>query len=66
MKPSRKLANGLLASLALLLMTSAALAADPGLRYPWDSEISDQKAGSILFFNFYTSGQAPVMRRTQA
>ena len=56
MKTSRKLAHALLASLALLLMTSAALAADPGLRYPQDSEVSDQKAGSILFFNFYTSG----------
>jgi hypothetical protein len=56
MKTSRKLAHALLASLALLLMTSAAFAADPGLRYPVDSELSDQKAGSLLFFNFYTSG----------
>jgi hypothetical protein len=49
-------AYALLASIALLLMTSAALAADPGLRFPIDSEVSDQKAGSILFYNFYTSG----------
>jgi len=56
MKTSRKLAHALLASLALLLLTSAALAADPGLVYPRDAELSDQTVGSILFFNFYTSG----------
>ncbi|MFN0085950.1 MAG: hypothetical protein ACKVX9_11240 [Blastocatellia bacterium] len=45
-----------LALAALFLTASAALAADPGLAYPATSEASDQKAGSILFYNVYTSG----------
>jgi hypothetical protein len=37
-------------------MSAAAFAADPGAAYPATSEVSDQKAGSVLFYNFYTSG----------
>jgi hypothetical protein len=37
-------------------MSAAALAADPGSVYPATSEVSDQKAGSVLFYNTYTSG----------
>ena len=56
MRTSRKLTHALLALFALVLMSGAALAADPGLLYPATSEVSDQKAGSILFYNFYSSG----------
>jgi hypothetical protein len=37
-------------------MSAAALAADPGMKYPASSEVSDQKAGSVLVYNYYTSG----------
>ena len=56
MRTSRKLTQTLLALFALSLMASFALAADPGLPYPATSEASDQKAGSVLFYNVYTSG----------
>ncbi|MFN0084737.1 MAG: hypothetical protein ACKVX9_05065 [Blastocatellia bacterium] len=56
MRTSRKLTSAVLALFALVMMSAAALAADPGLLMPQTSEASDQKAGSILFYNFYTSG----------
>ncbi|MEK7830067.1 MAG: hypothetical protein AAB401_03230 [Acidobacteriota bacterium] len=56
MRTSRKFAHTLLAVFSLIVMSSFALAADPGLPYPAASEASDQKAGSILFYNTYTSG----------
>jgi hypothetical protein len=37
------------------MLSTAALAADPGLPFPVTSEASDQKAGSLLFYNAYTS-----------
>ncbi|MCG3162263.1 MAG: hypothetical protein JMDDDDMK_03504 [Acidobacteria bacterium] len=40
---------------ALFLMSVTALAADPGLPFSDDSPVSDQKAGSVLFYNIYTS-----------
>lgn len=55
MRTSRKLTHILTAMMALMVMSVAALAADPGSPYPATSEISDQKAGSILFYNIYTS-----------
>jgi hypothetical protein len=56
MRTSRKLTSALLAVFTLVLMSAVSLAADPGLAYPAASEVSDQKAGSILFYNYYTSG----------
>jgi hypothetical protein len=44
-----------LSLLALVLLTGAALAQDPGVAYPATSEASDQKAGSLLYYNAYTS-----------
>lgn len=45
----------LLALFTLIVMSSFAMAADPGLKYPPTSELSDTKAGSLLFYNIYTS-----------
>jgi len=56
MRTSRKLAHALLALFALVVMSSFALAADPGLPLPASSEVSDQKQGSVLVYNSYTSG----------
>src|SRR5215510_6059649 len=44
-----------LSLLALALLTGAALAQDPGAAFPATSEASDQKAGSLLYYNAYTS-----------
>jgi len=56
MRNSRSFTHTLLALFALALMSSLALAADPGVAYPAASEASDQKAGSVLVYNVYTSG----------
>jgi hypothetical protein len=66
MRTSRLLAHGLVTLAALLVVSTVALAADPGLVYPATSEVSDQKAGSILFFNTYTSSaSAPAQENTR-
>src|SRR5262245_39665849 len=59
MQTSRKLTHTILALLAVAVLSSAALAADPGVPIPATSEASDQKAGSILVYNYYTSAAAP-------
>ncbi len=60
MQTSRKLTHAVMALFALVMMSVAALAADPGVAYPAASEASDQKAGSILVYNFYTSASTPT------
>jgi hypothetical protein len=66
MRTSRKLILGLLAFSTQLVVSSAILAADPGLPYPAAAEVSDQKAGSVLFFNTYTSSaSAPAQENTR-
>jgi hypothetical protein len=58
MKTSLRYTHALMAMFALLVMASAAFAGDPGTRLPAASEASDQKAGSVLFYNTYTSSAA--------
>jgi len=59
---SHKPSHVMLTVLALALMATAALAADPGTDVPNDptvraaSQISDQKKGSVLIYNLYSSG----------
>ncbi|MEP7337593.1 MAG: putative Ig domain-containing protein, partial [Acidobacteriota bacterium] len=48
----------LAAVLSLSLLGATASAQIPGLQFPSDSEASDQKRGSILFFNYFTSSSA--------
>lgn len=69
---SRPKRRGMVIQLALMLMSAMVLfaqgvvAADPGLSYPPASEMSDQKTGSILFFNLYTSqGTSPNVENTR-
>lgn len=63
MRTSRKLSHALFSLFALVLMSAAALAADPGTPYPAASEVSDQKAGSVLFYNIYTSASANAINQ---
>jgi hypothetical protein len=56
MRTSRKLTQSLLALFALVVMAASALAADPGNVVSPTSEVSDQKAGSILVYNYYNTG----------
>ena len=55
MLSSRKVSQGLLIASLLILFGSTARAADPGVPFPAASELSDQKAGSVLFYVFYNS-----------
>lgn len=55
MRTSRRLTQALLALCALVVMGTSALAADPGLAFPTTSEVSDQKAGSVLYYSLYAS-----------
>ncbi len=67
MHTSRKSLRALMAIAALLLLApAAAFAADPGVPFLATSEISDQKQGSILIYNLYTSTPAaPAVQNTR-
>ena len=63
MHSSRKLTQGLLALCALVVMGTSALAADPGAPFPATSEVSDQKAGSVLYYVAYSSSTSMPNRQ---
>lgn len=63
MRTSRKLTQAFLALCALVMMGTAAMAADPGATYPTQSEVSDQKAGSVLYYTLYTSSSSMPNRQ---
>lgn len=66
MRTSRHVFTALLTLAALFAPVVIARAADPGITVPFTSEINDQKAGSVLFFNFYTSNAAnPATENTR-
>jgi hypothetical protein len=44
-----------MAMLIFIASSTASLAAEPGTSYPASAEVSDQKAGSVLVYNFYSS-----------
>ena len=48
--------------LLMVCATQIARAADPGLPFPSDSEMSDQKAGSLLVFNYYSSSPISALQ----
>ena len=61
----RNLTNLLKSALWLLLLSLVARAQlPPGIQFPAASELSDQKLGSVLVYNFYTSSGTPATTNT--
>lgn len=66
MKSLRQFTQVVVLLSGLLMMASVAFAADPGLPFPDTSEGSDDKGGSVLFYNIYTSNPAaPAAQNTR-
>jgi hypothetical protein len=55
MKIQNHLRRALLGLSVPVIFASATLAQDPGIALAPESAVSDQKVGSVLVFNFYTS-----------
>lgn len=55
MRQTLKLTHVFLTLLALALFAVQSQAQDPGTAYPRSSQVSDQRAGSVLVFNIYSS-----------
>lgn len=67
MMTSRNILRSLATVWFTLIMATAAFSADPGAAFPViDQSASDQKKGSLLFFNIYTSSvSAPGAQNTR-
>ncbi|QQS48355.1 MAG: hypothetical protein IPM66_06870 [Acidobacteriota bacterium] len=66
MQTSRRLSSLMLILAALILISLPVMAADPGVAYPADGVVSDQKAGSVLIYNVYTSSAtSPALENTR-
>ncbi len=66
MRTSRRYTSLALILAALVLMSVSAFAGDPGEPINDNTPVSDQKAGSVLFYNIYTSSVAsPATENTR-
>jgi len=66
MRTSRCFSSLLFTLTVLTVLAVNAFAADPGLAFPADGVVNDQKAGSILIYNVYTSSPtSPATENTR-
>ncbi len=66
MRTSRYFTSILTALAFLMVMAIHSFAADPGVVFPVDGVVSDQKAGSILIYNVYSSSAtSPATENTR-